>query len=81
MGARGPSWPMARHPDVRRLLAKNVRRLRKARGLSQPALATDAGLHQYIISKIENARVDTRIDTIGKLARALGVHPRELFEE
>jgi transcriptional regulator with XRE-family HTH domain len=72
---------MARSPDVRRLLAKNVRRLRKAKSLSQPALATDAGLHQYIISKVENERLDIRIDTVAKLARALGVHPRELFEE
>jgi transcriptional regulator with XRE-family HTH domain len=32
--------------------AKNVRRLRKAAGLSQSALAVDAGQHQYLISKI-----------------------------
>src|SRR5438105_926040 len=49
--------------------------------LSQPALAMDAGLHQYVISKIENGQVDLRLGTIDKLARALGVRPRDLFEE
>jgi len=72
---------MARPPDIKRLLAKNVRRLRKARGLSQSALATDAGQHQYVISKVENGQLDVRLETIGKIAAALGVHPRELFEE
>ena len=81
MGIRDSPLPMARHPDVKRLLAKNVRRLRKAQRLSQPALATDAGLHQYVISKIENAQVDVRIGTIAKLAQALGVHARELLED
>ncbi|HXW27445.1 MAG TPA: helix-turn-helix transcriptional regulator [Xanthobacteraceae bacterium] len=72
---------MARPPDIKRLLAKNVRRLRKARGLSQSALATDAGQHQYVISKVENAQLDVRLETIGRIAAALGVDPRELFEE
>ncbi len=72
---------MGRAVDIKRLPAKNVRRLRKAKGLSQSALAIDAGQQQYLISKIENARVDVRLGNVGKLARALGVHPRELFEE
>jgi transcriptional regulator with XRE-family HTH domain len=72
---------MARRVDIRRMLAKNVRRLRKAAGLSQSALAVDAGQHQYLISKIENGQVDVRIDNVGRIAAALGVHPRELFED
>jgi transcriptional regulator with XRE-family HTH domain len=72
---------MARPVDIKRVLAKNVRRLRKAKGLSQSALAIDAGQPQYVISKIENGLVDVRLGTIGKIAAALGVHPRELFEE
>jgi len=72
---------MGRAVDIKRLPAKNVRRLRKAKGLSQSALAIDAGQQQYLISKIENARVDVRLGNVGKLARALGVYPRELFEE
>ena len=72
---------MARRVDIGRVLAKNVRRLRKAAGLSQSALAVDAGQHQYLISKIENGQVDVRLGNVGKIAAALGVHPRELFED
>jgi len=63
------------------VLARNIRRLRKAKGLTQSELATDAGQHQYVISKAENGRVDLRLDTIGRIARALGARPRDLFEE
>jgi transcriptional regulator with XRE-family HTH domain len=66
---------------IRWLLAKNVRRLRLARGLSQEALAADAGLHQGLISEIENEASNPELDTIGRLAAALGARPRELFEE
>jgi transcriptional regulator with XRE-family HTH domain len=72
---------MGRPADIRRLVAKNVRRLRKSKGLSQAELATDAGLHQHHVSEIENGQHDLRLRTIDKLARALGVRPRDLFEE
>lgn len=66
---------------IRAVLARNVRRLRLARGLSQEALAADAGLHQGLISEIENEVSNPELDTIGRLATALGAHPRDLFEE
>jgi len=68
-------------PRIRRLLAKNVRRLRLARALSQEALAADAGLHQALISEIENEASNPELDTLGRLAKALGARPRDLFEE
>jgi transcriptional regulator with XRE-family HTH domain len=73
--------PMGKATDIRAVLAKNVRRLRKAKGLSQAALATDAGQHQGFISEVENGRTNPELDTVGKIAAALGVHPRELFED
>jgi transcriptional regulator with XRE-family HTH domain len=72
---------MARRPQIRALLAKNVRRLRLAKGLSQDALAADAGVFQKLISGIENGRANPEVDTLDKIAAALGVHPHELFEE
>jgi transcriptional regulator with XRE-family HTH domain len=72
---------MARAVDLKRLLARNVRRLRKAHGLSQSALAIDAGQHQHVISMIENGKVDVRMGTVAKIAAALGVHPRDLLED
>jgi transcriptional regulator with XRE-family HTH domain len=72
---------MAKRSEIRAALAKNVRRLRMARGLSQDALAADANQHQGLISEIENGRANPELDTLGKIAKALGVHPHELFEE
>ena len=72
---------MAKRSEIRAVLAKNMRRLRLAKGLSQDALAADADQHQGLISEIENGRANPGIDTLGKIAAALGVHPHELFEE
>jgi transcriptional regulator with XRE-family HTH domain len=72
------NWDTA---TARAILAKNLRRLRLARGLSQDALAADAGVFQKLISGIENGRANPELDTLGKIAAALGVHPRELSEE
>ncbi len=47
----------------------------------QEALAADAGLHQALISEIENEAANPELDTIGRIATALGARPRELFEE
>jgi transcriptional regulator with XRE-family HTH domain len=66
---------------IRRVLARNVRRLREARGLSQGALAADAGIYQELVSRIENGAANPELDTMGKIAAALGVHPRELLDE
>jgi transcriptional regulator with XRE-family HTH domain len=66
---------------IRAVLARNVRRLRAAKGLTQAELATDAGQHQGFISEVENGKTSPELDTLGKIAAALGVHPRELFEE
>ena len=72
---------MAKRPQIRAILAKNMRRLRLAKGLSQDALAADAGLFQKLISGIENGRANPELDTHGKIAAALGAHPRELLDE
>lgn len=72
---------MRKAPRIRQVLAKNLRRLRDAKGLSQDALAADANQHQALISELENARANVELDTLGKIAAALGVPPRELFED
>jgi len=66
---------------IRRVLARNVRQLREAKALSQGALAADAGIYQELVSRIENGAANPESDTLGKIADALGVHPRDLFEE
>lgn len=48
-----------------------LKQTREAKGLSQRALSTKAGLTQKHISKIENAEVDLRLSNLLELARAL----------
>jgi transcriptional regulator with XRE-family HTH domain len=57
-----------------------MKRLREERVLSQRELATMAGLTQMTVWRIENGYRDARPQTIRKLARVLGVEPKELVK-
>ncbi|MEV6393971.1 helix-turn-helix transcriptional regulator [Streptomyces sp. NPDC051907] len=59
-------------------LAQNLRRYRRAAGLSQEQLADDAGVSIGTVRKIEQGG-DVRTDTLHTLARTLGVHTSALF--
>lgn len=59
----------------------NIRRLRKAGGLTQEALAHKAGLAMRYVSGIEHGEENPSLAALVKLAAALGAHPRELFDE
>ena len=52
-------------------ITKKLKEARKAKGLSQRALAELAGVPQSHISKIENAGVDLRVSSLVEIARAL----------
>jgi transcriptional regulator with XRE-family HTH domain len=52
---------------------------RKARKLTQPALADRAGVHRVTISRLETGREAPTMETVAKLAGALGVEVGELF--
>ena len=55
-----------------------LRDLRKERGLSQEALALDAGIQRNYVSLIERGINQPTVTTIFKLAIALKVRPSEL---
>jgi transcriptional regulator with XRE-family HTH domain len=57
-----------------------MKRLREERVLSQRELATMAGVTQMTVWRIENGYRDARPQTIRKLARVLGVEPKELVK-
>ena len=65
----------------RRVLARNVRRLRDERGMNQEELADAAGISQSQISKIERAQINIQLDTLQHLAMALGARMGDLLEE
>jgi transcriptional regulator with XRE-family HTH domain len=62
------------------IIAGNVRRLRKARGLSQEGLAEVCGYHRTYIGGIERGERNITIATLEALAGALGVAPVRLLE-
>lgn len=66
---------------AREVLARNVRRLRKQRGWSQEVLAERSGLHRTYVGDIERLERNVSVDNIEKLAKALGVHIKDLFAE
>ena len=58
---------------------QRLRDLRESRGLSQEALAHEAGLHRAEIGFIERAERDFGVSKLWPLARALHVRVHDLF--
>lgn len=58
-----------------------IRNARMRAGWTQEQLATEAGLSAVQISRIETGARGTRIDTLARLAKLLGIDPKELLEE
>jgi transcriptional regulator with XRE-family HTH domain len=67
--------------DVVALFAANMRRIRKAKKLTQEQVAESANLHPNYISSVERAERNISIRNIGRIAVALDVKMVELVEE
>lgn len=65
--------------ELRRILAANVVKRRKALGFSQEELAHRAGIDRTWASVIENAKSAVTIDVLEKVAGALEVSASELL--
>ena len=63
---------MEKAKPLRRILAENMRRLRRQKGLSQEALADLAGLHRTYVGAVERCEQNISLDNIARLADALG---------
>jgi transcriptional regulator with XRE-family HTH domain len=66
---------------LRRILARNLKRLRKERGLSQEELADLAGLNRNYVGMIERQENAATVDTLEALAKSLQVDPIRLIEQ
>ena len=65
--------------DIITIVARNVRRARKAAGLSQEQLAFEAGLDRTYISQVERGRRNLTVKVLAKLAAALNTTPHRLL--
>jgi transcriptional regulator with XRE-family HTH domain len=59
--------------DMRRLVGRNIARIRNEKGLTQEALADRSGFSQQYLSGLEQGRRNPTIVTIYEIAQALGV--------
>jgi len=58
---------------------RKVREIRVKQNLSQEKLATKAGVHRTYIGMIERAEKNITLENIEKVAKALGLSVKELF--
>lgn len=65
---------------LRAVLAENLRRLRKERGLSQEAFADLADIDRTYVSALERQLYAATLDVLEQLAVALDVEPVELIQ-
>jgi transcriptional regulator with XRE-family HTH domain len=71
----------AQKARTKKRFGARLRQLRKARKLSQEALALEAGLDRSYVGSIERGTSNVALINIHRIADALGVGAGELFGE
>jgi transcriptional regulator with XRE-family HTH domain len=66
--------------DIREVFARNLRRYRQEKGLSQEALAHEAGVDRTYISALEQCAYSASITMVDRLATVLGVEAAALLQ-
>jgi transcriptional regulator with XRE-family HTH domain len=62
------------------LIAKNIKRLRDLKNLSQKEICAASGVPQGQYSRIENGKVEPSVSTLEKLAKVFEVSISEFFK-
>jgi transcriptional regulator with XRE-family HTH domain len=65
--------------NLREIVARNLRRLRHAKGLSQEELADRAEINRNYVGMLEREEHAATTDMLEKLAQVLDVDPIEFF--
>ena len=73
--------PESLEEDVARRIGRRVRELREAKDLTTYELAQRSGIHRPNISRIESGRHMPNLDTLVRLAQALGTSVADLVAE
>jgi transcriptional regulator with XRE-family HTH domain len=71
---------VTRRRNVRQVFGQNLRRQRKALGISQEDLAEKAGLHRTYIGSVERGERNVSIDNMERLAVAVDSTIEQLLE-
>lgn len=67
--------------ELNAVVAKNIRRFRKANGLSQEQLADICGLHRTYIGSVERGERNLTLNSLERIAVGLNRTPIELMQE
>lgn len=68
-----------RQKEVKKRFGARLRQLRKAKKLSQEAVALGSGLDRSYVGRIERGQANLSLVNINRVAEALGVEAGELF--
>ena len=66
---------------LRRIVARNLKRLRREKGMSQEELADRAEINRNYVGMVERSENAATVDLLEKLAEALGAKPIDFFRE
>lgn len=67
--------------ETRKYLAQNINRFRKEKNWSQEQLAFESNTTNKCISDLELQKRNVKIDTISRIAKALGVTVSDITKE
>ena len=66
--------------DIKKILAKNIKKLRKLHNITQEDMSFELELDGSYIGKIENAKMNITLDKIIKIADFFNVEVYTLFQ-
>jgi len=67
-------------PQIYQKIANNIREARSSKGVTQEKLALEAGLNRAYIGYIERGERKPSVETLEKIAKALHIKLKELFD-
>lgn len=68
-----------RRYKIAQTVGKKIRVIRRKKKLTQEEVAARTGIHVTTFGRIERGEINTPLQTVNKIAQALGVKPKELL--
>ncbi len=66
--------------DLKEAISSNIKKFRKAKGISQEKLALISGIDRSYMSEIERCLANPSIDALLRISNALEVNTEDLFK-